>query len=90
MKEKLSPYLFSHEIRKPWEDVFLKYNTPLPSSMLVERLFSFWSDVLRPKRSVLSSPYFQQLVFMKSNFNIRTFRRRRWRRGNRNSSIERS
>ena len=36
----------------------------------MERLVSFWSDVLRPKRSALSSPYFQQLVFMKGNSNI--------------------
>ena len=31
-KEKLSTHLFPHEFREPWVDVFLKYNTPLPSS----------------------------------------------------------
>ena len=50
--------------------IFLKYNTPLPSSASVERLFSFGSDILRPKRSSLTSHNFEQLVFMKGNISI--------------------
>ena len=50
--------------------LFLKYNTPLPSSQSVERLFSYGSDILRPKRSALSSPNFEKLMFIKGNLKI--------------------
>lgn len=69
-KDKLSPHLFPQEFREAWVNLFLKYNTPLPSSASVERLFSFGSDILRPKRSALSSQNFEQLVFMKGNLKI--------------------
>ena len=69
-KDKLSPHLFPQELREAWVVIFLKYNTPLPSSASVERLFSFGSDILRPKRSSLTSHNFEQLVFMKGNISI--------------------
>ena len=42
---------------------------PLLSSAAVERLLSFGSDILRPKRSALSSHNFEQLV-LKGNLKI--------------------
>ena len=51
-------------------DLFLKYNSPFPSSASVERLFSYGSDILRPKRSALSSLNFEKLVFIKGNLKI--------------------
>ena len=53
--------------RVAWLDMFLKYNTPLPSSAAVERLFSSGSDILRPKRSNLTADNFEKLVFIKGN-----------------------
>jgi hypothetical protein len=46
---------------------FLKYNTPVPSSAAVERVFSLGKDILQPKRSRLSDKHFEMLVFLKAN-----------------------
>ena len=47
--------------------VFLRYNTALPSSAPVERLFSFAGMIHKPKRSRLSDKLFEYLVFLKGN-----------------------
>ena len=49
------------------KQLFVKYNTPLPSSAPVERLFSFATIVNAPKRHALSDSHFEQLVVMKAN-----------------------
>ena len=46
-------------------DLFIKLNTPIPSSAAVERLFSLAKDVLRPKRSNLTDGHFEMAVFLK-------------------------
>ena len=51
-------------------DLFIKYNTPLPSSAAVERLFSTAGDVLRAKRSSLDEVNFEELVFLKGNMDL--------------------
>ncbi|QQP40221.1 Uncharacterized protein FKW44_014201, partial [Caligus rogercresseyi] len=56
--------------REAWMELFIKYNTPLPSSAAVERLFSMASDVLRAKRSCLTAENFENLIFMKGNMDI--------------------
>jgi hypothetical protein len=56
--------------RSAWLDLFNKYNTPLPSSAAVERLFSFGSDILRAKRSSLTADNFEKLVFLKGNMHL--------------------
>ncbi|KAG0712830.1 hypothetical protein GWK47_017565 [Chionoecetes opilio] len=48
-------------------DLFLRYNTAMPSSAAVERLFSFGKDINRAKRSSLSDENFNMLMFMKGN-----------------------
>jgi len=47
--------------------VFIKYNTPLPSSGPVERLFSYSNMILTPKRMSLSDGNFETLLLLKTN-----------------------
>ncbi len=56
--------------RNAWLELFIKYNTPLPSSAAVEMLFSIGSDILRPKRSTLTADNFEKLVFIKGNLQL--------------------
>ncbi|QQP39724.1 Uncharacterized protein FKW44_000953, partial [Caligus rogercresseyi] len=62
--------MFPQNHREAWMELFIKYNTPLPSSAAVERLFSMASDVLRAKRSCLTAENFENLIFMKGNMDI--------------------
>jgi len=55
---------FPHETLK---QLFIKLNTPLPSSAAVERVFSFAKDILKPKRAGLSDEHFEMLLFLKVN-----------------------
>lgn len=48
-------------------DLFLKYNTAVPSSAAVERLFSTAKDIFKDKRASLSDDNFEKLVIMKGN-----------------------
>ena len=48
-------------------NVFLKYNTPIPSSAPVERLFSFAGMVDTPRRKCLTDTNFEKLVLLKAN-----------------------
>ena len=47
-------------------ELFVKYNTAIPSSAAVERLFSLGKDVLKP-RSGVSDEHFEMLVFFLNN-----------------------
>ena len=69
-RKALSWALFPKEHREAWVDLFIKYNTPLPSSAAVERMFSTAGDILRPKRAALASANFQKLVFLKGNMSL--------------------
>ena len=44
-----------------------QYNTTLPSSAAVERLFSLGKDISKPKRCGLSNEHFEILAFLKGN-----------------------
>ncbi|XP_050537107.1 uncharacterized protein LOC126903136 [Daktulosphaira vitifoliae] len=48
--------------------VFLEFNTPLPSSAPVERLFLTGSNVMTQKRHKLSDSLFEKLVLLNENF----------------------
>lgn len=47
--------------------LFMRYNTPVPSSAAVERFFSQGKDILRAKRASLSDKNFEVLMFMRGN-----------------------
>lgn len=69
-KGELEWTLFPSEHREVWVNTFIKYNTPLPSSAAVERLFSTAGDVLTAKRSSLDEENFEELVFLKGNLSL--------------------
>lgn len=47
--------------------VFLKYNTPLPSSAPIERIFSVGSAVLTKKRGRMTDANFEKIMMIKCN-----------------------
>ncbi|XP_076299582.1 uncharacterized protein LOC143218333 [Lasioglossum baleicum] len=47
--------------------IFMRYNTPLPSSASVERLFSYATITNSPKSNRLSDKYFERRVVLKAN-----------------------
>ena len=47
------------------KQLFICYNTALPFSAEVERMFSTGKDILKPKRAGLSDEHFQMLTFLK-------------------------
>ena len=51
-------------------DLFIRYNTAIPSTAAVERLFFIGKDILTAKRAKLSDANFERLMFMKGNHNI--------------------
>jgi hypothetical protein len=47
--------------------LFIKFNTPVPSSAAVERFFSQGKDILKPKRASLADDTFEMLMFLRGN-----------------------
>ena len=47
--------------------LFIKYNSILPSSAPVERMFSIATNINKPKRNKLNDTKFALLILLKSN-----------------------
>ena len=62
----LSWSLFPTVFREAWVDLFIRYNTPLPSSAAVERMFCTGGDIPRAKSSSLAGNRFEHFVFLKA------------------------
>ena len=60
-------HMFPEGHRNAWVQTFMRYNTSIPSSAAVERLFSMGSNIMRPKRNRLTSTNFEMLLFLKGN-----------------------
>ena len=52
------------------KQIFIKFNTPLPSSAHVERIFFICWEINNPKRGRLSNLNFTNLVILKSNSHL--------------------
>ena len=52
-------------------ELFVRYNTAMPSSAAVEHLFSLRKDINRAKRSSLSDESLNILMFTKGNMNAK-------------------
>ena len=61
--------LYSAQLDKfpDFKEVLLQYNTPLPSSGPVERLFSSGRQILVPRRNRLSDDMFETMLLLKGN-----------------------
>lgn len=62
-RDTLFSMLKSYSIKK----IFLKYNTCLPSSASVERLFSYGELIMRPCRRKMGDSLFEKLVLLKAH-----------------------
>ena len=49
------------------KDLFIRYNTLIPSSAAIERLFSLGKDILRLKRCRMTDKHFEMLLFLRAN-----------------------
>ena len=49
------------------KNLLIRYNTALPSSAAVERVFSVGKDILKSKRAGLSEDHFKMMIFLKVN-----------------------
>ena len=47
--------------------LFIKYNSILPSSAPVERMFNIATNINKPKRNKLNDTNFELLVLLKAN-----------------------
>ncbi|XP_077380569.1 uncharacterized protein LOC144020710 isoform X1 [Festucalex cinctus] len=69
-REALSWAAFPKAHREAWVDLFIKYNTPLPSSAAVETMFAKASNIFKPKKAALYGGNFEKLVFLKGNMSL--------------------
>ena len=63
---RLYRHLFAIPLRCRYRQILL-YNTAIPFSVVVERLFSIGKEILKSKRAGFTDLHFEMLVFLKGN-----------------------
>ena len=64
-KELIARHKYRHIMK-----LFLKFNTPLPASAPVERLFSLGGQIFVPRRNCLSNPHFKRQLLLRANMHL--------------------
>ena len=65
--EKNTKDCFPAYKKDAWLQKFKRFNTAIPSSATVERLFAIGSDILRSKRSSMTKENFEKFVLLHEN-----------------------
>ena len=65
--DKITQVCFPAYNRDAWLQKFKRFNTAIPSSATVERLFAIGSDILRSKRSSMTKENFEKFVLLHKN-----------------------
>ena len=65
--DKITKDCFPAYKRDAWLQKFKRFNTAIPSSAAVERLFAVDSDILRSKRSFMTKKIFEKFVLLREN-----------------------
>ena len=69
-KTPINKDIFPSYHREAWVELFIKYNTPIPSSAAAEKMFISAGDILRARRSSMTANNFEELVFMRGNMEL--------------------
>src|SRR5678816_260705 len=69
----LTKDIFPFQHRQNLLNLFINYNTPLPLSLAVERIYSIGGDIFIAKRSALTAFNFEHLIFLKGNMDLLSF-----------------
>ena len=65
--DKITKDCFPAYKRDAWLPKFKRFNTAIPSSAAVERLFAVGSDILRSKRSSMTKENFEKFILLHEN-----------------------
>ena len=65
--DKITKDFFPAYKKNAWLQKFKRFNTAIPSSAAVERLFAIGSDILRSKRSFMTKENFEKFVLLHEN-----------------------
>ena len=65
--DKITKDCFSAFKKNAWLQKFKRFNTAIPSSAAVERLFAIGSDILRSKQSSMTKENFEKFVLLQEN-----------------------
>ena len=68
--DKITKDCFPAYNRDAWLQKFKRFNTAIPSSAAVERLFAVVSDILQSKRSSMTKENVEKFVLLRENESV--------------------